>query len=76
MSLDFGEARRNGIDGLFSAIQVCQHSRSFHAASRPAVIITVSFTCQLHFRIGLDPAPPRKADAGDAEEADGEQYPG
>ena len=68
MSWDGGGAGRNRIDGLFSAICVRQHSRSFHAASRPVFIITERLTCQLHVRIGLD--PPRKAEA---EEADAEQ---
>jgi hypothetical protein len=43
MSLEGGGgARRNRIDDLFSAVHFGQHSRYFHLASHPVVIITVS----------------------------------
>src|SRR3984885_2978552 len=72
MSLDGGRARRNRTDDLFSAIHVGQHSRYFHVASHPVVIITVSLDLSTSRSNWPQSRPPRKAAVGKAEEADGD----
>src|SRR3984885_5576840 len=72
MSLDGGRARRNRTDDLFSAIHVGQHSRYFHVASHPVVIITVSLDLSTSRSNWPHSPPPRRPAAGKPEKADGD----